>query len=122
MKTILFTLQIILASIFLYSGMNKSLLDEKTLVKRGQTGVEGLSKRLIKFIGISEILGAIGILCPTLLNIFQFIVPFAAICLGIIMVLAARIHFKRNEKSVVFLNLMILLASSFIAYLTFNEL
>ena len=51
--------QTLLAIVFGYSGATKSVKTEKELVAMGQTGVEGLPAPLIRFIGISEILGVV---------------------------------------------------------------
>jgi hypothetical protein len=55
----------------MFSSINKSIYSEKTLVAKGQTGVENLPLTLIRFIGISEILGAIGLILPMLLKCIQ---------------------------------------------------
>ena len=116
MNTTLWVLQSLIAFGFMYSGINKSIFSEKKLVAMGQTGVEGLPLALIRFIGISEILGAVGIILPLLLHILPFLTTVSAICFAVIMILAARIHYKRHEyKSVVF-NSVIFLVCIFIAY------
>jgi uncharacterized membrane protein len=84
-----------LALIFTYSGVCKLLLAKKKLVAMGQTGVEGLPLSLIRFIGIAEILGSIGIILPWLIKVFTVLTPILAICFAAIMVPAAIIHFKR---------------------------
>jgi hypothetical protein len=52
----------------MFLGINKSIYSEKTLVAKRQTGVEHLPLALIRFIGISEIPGAIGLVLPMLLD------------------------------------------------------
>jgi hypothetical protein len=95
LNIILWISQILLALICLGSGFFKTFYPEKKLVESGQTGVEGLDPRLIKFIGISEILIAAGLILPWLLNVLPWLTPVAAGSFGIIMMLAARIHYKR---------------------------
>lgn len=116
MTTIILVLQGLMAFIFLFSGINKAYFDEKTLVQKGQTGVEGLNKWFIKFIGVSEVFGAIGLVLPMLLDKFVFLTPIAAICLGAIMIPAALIHYKRQERRNVVLNVLILVICVLIAY------
>lgn len=115
MNIIIWILQGLIAFIFLYSGYNKAYFDEITLVEKGQTGVEGLSKWFIKFIGVAEVLGAIGLLAPALLKKYVFLTPLAAICLGLIMLPAAFIHYKRNEMKNVILNIVILIICAIVA-------
>ena len=64
MNTTLWILQGLVAFVFMYSGINKTIFSEQKLVASGQTGVEGLPLPLIRFIGISEMLGAAGIIIP----------------------------------------------------------
>ena len=99
----------------------KSTRTEKELVSMGQTGVENLSGSLIRFIGVSEILGAIGIILPWLTGIVPILTPVAATGLGTIMILAAIVHFQRNEKTTAIENLMILLVCAFVAYGRFTS-
>lgn len=116
MNTTLWILQSLVAFTFIYSGISKSILSEKKLVANGQTGVEGLPLPLIRFIGISEIFGAIGIILPLLLNILPILTIISAICFAVIMILAARIHYKRHEYKSVFINIIIFLVCIFITY------
>lgn len=116
MNTTIWILQGLMAFVFIFSGINKAYFDEKTLVQKGQTGVEGLSKWLIKIIGILEILGAIALIAPMLLNQWTLLTPIAAIFLGLIMIPAAYIHKSRKETRNVIINITILGICSLIAY------
>jgi len=116
MNILLWILQAFLALTFLYSGICKSLLNEKALVKKGQTGVAGLNTWFIKFIGIAEILGAAGLLVPTAFNIMPFLTPIAALCLALIMPFAARIHYKRKELRSMAINVVVFCFCIFVAW------
>lgn len=116
MNTVILILQSLVAFVFMFSGINKAYFDEKTLVKKGQTGVEGLHPGFIKFIGIAEILGAIGIILPNIINQYLFLVPISSLCLGLIMIPAAVIHYKRNEMRNVLLNTFILLICAIVIF------
>jgi uncharacterized membrane protein YphA (DoxX/SURF4 family) len=113
--------QVLLAIVFFYSGVMKSTKTEKELVAMGQTGVENLSGSLIRFIGVSEILGAAGIILPWLTGIVPILTPIAATSLATIMILAAIVHFRRNEKTTAMQNLLILLVCAFVAYGRFTS-
>ena len=116
MNTMLWVAQGLLAALFLFSGVMKSTQSEQKLVASGQTGVEGLPRPLIRFIGISEILGAAGLVLPWLNNVMPCLTPLAAIGLGLIMILAAIVHYRRDEKGTALQNLFILLVCLFVAY------
>src|SRR6266487_4092264 len=109
MNTILWGAQWITAFIFMYSGINKSIFSEQKLVAKGQTGVEGLPLPLIRFIGVSEIFGAVGLIVPWWINILPILTPIAAICFAVMMILAARIHYKRKEYKNVLTNTVLYL-------------
>lgn len=94
MNTLLWSLQVLTAITFLYSGVNKSIFSVQTLVNKGQTGVGGLQPGLIKFIGISEILGAFGLIFPWWMHIAPILTPVSAICFAVVMILAAIAHFR----------------------------
>jgi len=116
MNTLLWVVQSIVALVFIYSGVNKSLFSEKKLVASGQTGVESLPLGLIRFIGISEILGAFGLVLPGLLKILPILTPISAFCFSAIMIPAAVIHFKREEYKNVITNILLFFVCLFIAF------
>ncbi|HMH23614.1 MAG TPA: DoxX family protein [Puia sp.] len=114
MNTALWIAQILLAITFLYSGINKSIFSEKQLIARGQTGVVNLPMPFIKLIGISEMLGAAGLILPWALNIAPVLTPVAAIGTGIIMIPAAFIHYNLNEPKNILTNVVLLVLSAFV--------
>ena len=116
MNTILWILQSLMALTFLIPGMFKLILSEQQLVAKGLTGVEGLPLPLIRFIGVSEIMGAIGIILPVLLNILPLLTVVSAIGLALIMIPAALISYKRHEYKKIFINAIIFCICIFIAY------
>lgn len=116
MNTVLWILQSLVAIVFFYSGVNKSIYPEQKLVAKGQTGVDGLPAGLIRFIGISEILGAVGIILPLLLHIFPILTIISAICFAVIMIPAGIIHYKRHEPKNVLTNCVIFIMCVFIVY------
>ncbi|HTI60938.1 DoxX family protein [Mucilaginibacter sp.] len=107
MNTIIWIVQALLAGLFLYSGTCKTLLSQQKLLAIGQTGAE-LPMTLIRFIGVAEILGAIGLILPVILGTAPELTAMAAIGFSIIMVLAARFHYHRHETKNVVFNILIL--------------
>jgi uncharacterized membrane protein YphA (DoxX/SURF4 family) len=116
MNTLLWTGQLFLVVVFVYSGLMKATQTESKLVAMGQTGVEGLPLPLIRFIALAELLGAIGLVVPWWSNCLPTLTPIAALCLGTIMLPAAWIHYRRREGWSVALNLFILVVCGLVAY------
>lgn len=116
MNTLLWIAQGFLALTFFYSSLMKSTQPEQKLVAMGQTGVEHLPLPLIRFIGIAELIGVVGLLLPVLLNRWAFLTPLAALCLGAIMIPAGVIHYRRGEPKALAFNAFIFVLSLLVAY------
>jgi hypothetical protein len=107
----------VLALAFGYSGFCKSVFSETYLVEnKGQTGVAGLPLGLIRTIGISELLGMVGIMVPWWTGIAPVLTPITAVCFAIVMILAAPIHYKLKEPNNVAINIAFLVLAIFTAY------
>ena len=122
MNKLLWAGQILLAVAFLYSGICKSIYSEKQLIDMGQTGVAGFSAGVIRFIGVSEILGFAGILLPWWTRILPVLTPVTAVCFAVIMIMAAAIHYKLKEPRNVAINIMLLTVSILVAAGRWQEL
>lgn len=117
MNTTLWILQVFAAVTFMYSGINKSIFPIRKLVdEKGQTGVDNLPLPLVRFIGISEILGATGLILPWWLNILPVLTTISAILFAFIMIPAAIIHYKRKEPKNILTNVILFCICIFIGY------
>lgn len=121
MNTVLWTCQILLALLFLSSGVMKSTRSKQWLINHNQTGVAGIPPALIKFIGVSEVAGALGIILPMWLCILPIITPITAVCFSVIMILAAPIHYKLKEPRNVMINIVVLTICLFVAVMRFRQ-
>lgn len=54
---------------------------------------------LVRFIGASELAGAVGLILPAALRVLPMLTPLAASGLAVVMVLAAGFHISRGEFS-----------------------
>jgi uncharacterized membrane protein YphA (DoxX/SURF4 family) len=122
MNTFLWVLQVFAAVVFTYSGLMKSTKSREYLVSIGQTGVDGLSYPVIRFIAIAELLGVIGLIVPCAANIAPVLTPMAATGFCIIMLIAAPIHYSRGEMRSIGVNVMLFLICAVIAFMRFREL
>jgi hypothetical protein len=81
---------------FIFAGLTKATQPMEALAaKMPWTVVAGAG--LTRFIGISELLGGLGLILPSATRIQPRLTPLAASGLGIIMVLAAGFHLSRGE-------------------------
>ena len=77
----LWVVQGLLAALFLFAGVMKLVLPVEAMA--GPVALPGL---FLRFIGVCEALGAVGLILPGLLRIHQELMPVAAAGLGMIMV------------------------------------
>jgi uncharacterized membrane protein YphA (DoxX/SURF4 family) len=119
MNVTLWIIQVVLAVLFLMAGIMKSTQPKEKLVK-SLPWVEDFSIRTVRFIGISELLGAIGIIVPQFTGILPILSPIAAVGLVIIMALAATHHIRKNEFKEVAFNAFFLILSAIVAFYRFS--
>ena len=106
MNGLLWIAQLLLAAIFLFTGTSKLLAYERlmgALESRSNGLPPGVSRRLAAFIGVAEIVGALGVVMPPeLLPIDlppHLLLKMAASGLALIMVLAGIYHLRRQESA-----------------------
>ena len=103
----------LLAALFAFSGVNKLFLPKARLLDMGMKGLINIEDKKIKGIGILEVSGAIGLILPGLLQIYPVLSGVAALCLGLTMIVAARIHQKLKLSFIP--NIVILVMCIFVA-------
>ena len=87
----LWTAQVLLAAGFIMSGGMKLLSPEQV------AHMLSIPQPLVLFIGTSELLGAIGLILPSLLRIQPRLTVYAAWGLVLVMLLATIFHLSRGE-------------------------
>jgi DoxX-like family len=92
MNIFLWSLQVVLALSMLGSGVVKSFVSKPGILKLGQSGVTHLEMPTIRFIGIIELFGAVGVVLPWLTNTAAWLTPLAAFGFAVVMVLAYQTH------------------------------
>lgn len=86
MNIALWIIQVLLALLFLFAGGTKLYFSAEAMAAMGPPNQVILPGLFIKFIGVCEILGALGLILPGLLRIKQWLTPLAATGLLIIMI------------------------------------
>ena len=111
MTSALWIVQGLLAALFLFAGGMKLVLPLEKL-----TGPFPLPGSFIRFIGVCEVLGALGLILPGLLRIRPGLTPLAAAGLVIIMIGATVITLMGGELTAALISLVVGLLAAFVAY------
>lgn len=93
----LWVAQVLLALAFGMAGFMKITMPVEELTKNGMSFVSNFGIGTVRSIGISEVLGALGLILPAALRIKPFLTPLAALGIAIIMVLATSYHVTHSE-------------------------
>ena len=94
----LWTAQVLLALVFAISGLVKLTISAAALAQKVPAEAL-LPLALIRFIGVAEVAGAIGLILPSATRILPVLTPVAARALALVMALAAVFHISRGELS-----------------------
>lgn len=86
MNIVLWIIQILLALLFLFAGGMKLIVPVEQLLAMGSPNQIILPGLLLKFIGVCEVLGALGLILPGLLHKKPSLTPLAAVGLVILMI------------------------------------
>lgn len=86
MNIALWILQVLLALLFLFAGGTKLVMSIEAMRAMGSPNQVLLPGLLIRFIGVCEVLGALGLILPGLFRIRTGLTPLAAVGLVIIMI------------------------------------
>lgn len=114
MNVVLWILQVLLAIMYLFHG--RMMWTPPAQVQPMMSYVRDLPAGLRRFIGVVEILAAIGLILPPLVNVLPILTPLAAAGLVIVMALGVVYHFMRREIPNVVFNLVLLALAAFVAY------
>jgi uncharacterized membrane protein YphA (DoxX/SURF4 family) len=68
------------------------------------------------FIGVSEVLAAIGLTLPGMTRVMPWLVSWAAVGIMIVMISATGFHLVRNENSSAAVTFVLLIMATFVAY------
>jgi putative oxidoreductase len=111
----LWTAQVVLAIMFGSAGVMKTTQPIAELAQKlVWPGV--VPPGLVRFIGTAELLGALGLVLPSVTRIRPGLTPLAAAGLVTIMVLASIFHLSRGEFPAIAFNLVLGSAAAFVAW------
>lgn len=92
----LWAVQFLVAALYAGAGVVKAVRPKEWL-DATMPWAEDYDGPFVKFIGIVEIAGALGMILPMWAGILPWLTPLAAFGLVVIQVLAIGVHYRRNE-------------------------
>lgn len=112
---LLWLVQLLLAAAFLLVGYTHALAPISVAVARA-AWVASLPVALVRFIGVVELAGALGIVLPAATRVQPRLTPLAAAGLATIMGLAIPFHLVRGEWKEIAINLVLGSLAAFVAW------
>jgi hypothetical protein len=120
MNIALWTVQGLLAFVYLAAGGLKVIRPREKMVATGQLDwMKDHSDAAVKAVGAVEILGALGVILPEATGIAPILTPIAAVGLVIVQIGAMRVHLTRNERQPLPINVILLLLAAIVAVARF---
>ena len=116
MNIVLWIIQALLALLFLFAGGTKLILSIEQMQAMGSPNQIVLPALLIRFIGVCEVLGALGLILPGLFRIRPGLTPLAAAGLIIIMVGAIVTTLMSGQVAPALFPLVTIVLLAFVAY------
>ena len=105
----------LLALLYLLAGAMKSARPIDVLAKMMGWPAD-VPAWLVRFVGVAELAGAVGLILPVWTGILPWLTPLAAIGLSLVQILAIPFHIRRCEGKAVPMNLVLLALSLFVLW------
>ena len=117
----LWVAQVVLALTFLAVSVY-NLLTPYEEIARQFVWARSMPAPLVKFIGVAEAAGAIGVVVPAATRVLPWLTPLAAAGLGFVMVLASGVHLAHSEYRSLPITLGLLGLSFFVGWGRYKRL
>jgi len=115
MNIVLWIVQVLLAVAFGLAGFTKLTQPIDAMVGM-MPWVLALPELLVRFIGVAELAGALGLILPGLTKIQPRLTAYAAVGLVLVMLLAIIFHLMRGEFGNIVPTIVLLALAAFVAY------
>ena len=113
MNVVLWIVQVLLAALFVFAGAMKFIMPIEEMLKQMPVALPGW---FLRFIGVAELAGGLGMILPGLLRIKPWLTPLAACGLVIIMIGATAITLMSGDIKSALMPLVVALLAAFVAY------
>jgi uncharacterized membrane protein YphA (DoxX/SURF4 family) len=115
METALWIAQVLLAAIFLVTGMTKLTQPRLKMAAGPMRWAADVTDAQFRAIGLAEVLGSVGLILPAALGIAPGLTPLAALGLVLVMVGAVRTHVRYGETNRLAVPIVVLALALFVA-------
>ncbi|HEV3476846.1 MAG TPA: DoxX family protein [Rubrobacteraceae bacterium] len=115
MKYVLWVLQVLLGLAFVAAGFPKLIQPYAELAQQ-LAWVSDVPEVLVRFTGLAEVLGGLGLILPAATRILPWLTPVAAAGLALDMLLATLFHLVRGEVGGAVVPLLLGLLAALVAY------
>ena len=115
MNVVLWVVQGLLALVYLAAGSLKTFAPMATLAKRMEW-VATTPPALVRFIGVAELLGGVGLILPLATGVLPWLTPAAAAGLVIVQLGAGGLHASRKEYAQLPANALLLILAAFVLF------
>jgi uncharacterized membrane protein YphA (DoxX/SURF4 family) len=99
METTLWILQVLLAAIFLATGLTKLTQPRAKMAAGPMRWAADVTDGQFRLLGAVEVLGAAGLIVPAALGIWPILAPLAAVGLVLVMIGAIATHLRLDEAN-----------------------
>jgi len=113
---VLWIIQVLLALLFLFAGGMKLVISPEVLQSMGSPNQIVLPGLFVRFMGVCEVLGGLGLILPGLLRIRPGLTPLAAAGLVIIMIGATVLSFAADGMAAAIVPFVTGILAAFVAY------
>ena len=117
MDVILWIAAGLLAAVAMAGGISKTFVPKaKLAAAHGGEWTAGASVGFVKTLGVLELLAAVGLILPAVVDIAPVVVPVTAVCWVALMIGAMITHGRLGQYRLVVLNVVYLALAAFIAW------
>ena len=107
----------LLAAVAMAGGISKTFVPKaKLAAAHGGEWTAGASVGFVKTLGVLELLAAVGLILPAIVDIAPVMVPVTAVCWVLLMIGAMITHGRLGQTKLVMLNVAYLALAAFIAW------
>ena len=107
----------LLAAVAMAGGISKTFVPKaKLAAAHGGEWTAGASGGFVKTLGVLELMAAVGLILPAIVDIAPVMVPVTAVCWILLMIGAMITHGRLGQYKLVMLNLVYLALAAFIAW------